>query len=216
MSEIIGGTRRGVDVVFSPGAVAMYPKGVATAVEVGSPLTSGLCSAFRPGHFRGVATVIAKLFHIVSPHAAFFGQKDAQQVAVIRRMVMDLDMGVRVRVLPTVRESDGLAMSSRNRNLSPSERSSARVLFKALSAGRFATLRGETRPAAVRREMLRALAREPRVRVQYLAVVDADTMHPVSRIRGKVLLAVAAWVGRTRLIDNVPVRPFRRRAGGLR
>jgi pantoate--beta-alanine ligase len=198
--------RAGVHVLFAPRAAVMYPGGFASAVEVGGALTKGLCAAFRPGHFRGVTTVVAKLFNAVKPHVAYFGRKDAQQAAVIRRMTCDLDLGVRVDVLPTVREKGGLAMSSRNASLDPAERRAAPVLYRALCAGRDAIRRGARRAARVRAVMRRAIAVEPLVRVQYLAIVDAQTLKPLSRLKGEVLLAVAARLGSTRLIDNLSVR----------
>ena len=207
--------RAGADCLFAPSAAAMYPGGAATTVEVGPPLTSGLCGAFRPGHFRGVATVVTKLFNVVAPHAAYFGRKDAQQAAVIRRMVRDLNAGILVRVLPTVREKDGLAMSSRNRYLDGPSRRAASSLYRALRAGAAVARRRGATPAAVRARMRKVLAGESRVRVQYLAVVDPDTMADLRRIRGRALLAVAARVGGVRLIDNLPVGAVsRRRSGG--
>jgi len=198
--------REGVDALFAPSVSAMYPSGHATTVEVGGPLVMRLCGPWRPGHFRGVATVVTTLFHAVRPHAAWFGQKDAQQVAVIRRMTRDLGFGIRIVAAPTVREPDGLAMSSRNAMLSPADRRRAAVLFRALQAGREAVRRGERRPARAKAAMRRILAAEPRVRVQYLDIVDADTLQPVPKLKGRLLLAVAVHLGRTRLIDNLRVR----------
>ncbi len=198
--------RAGVHALFVPSGAAMYPKGFATAVEVGGPLTSGLCAPFRPGHFRGVATVVAKLFHIVTPHVGYFGQKDAQQAAVIQRMVRDLNLGLRVEVLPTVREGDGLAVSSRNRWLTAAERRAAPVLIRALRAGRAAIHDGARRAGAVKRVMRRQLSSESRVKIQYVSIVRAGTLQPVLRLRGGILLALATRLGRTRLIDSLVVR----------
>ena len=199
-------SRAGVDVLFSPAPAAMYPPGFATRVTVEGPLVAGLCAPWRPGHFAGVTTVVARFFQVVRPHAAWFGQKDAQQVAIIRRMTQDLGTGVRILVGPIVRESDGLALSSRNRFLDRAGRMAAPALWRGLQAGRAAIRRGERSPAGVRAAMRRVLAPVSPVRVQYLDIVDAETLQPLSRLRGRVLLAIAAFVGRTRLIDNLPVR----------
>ena len=195
----------GVDVIFAPRAAAMYPQGHATAIEV-QGLTETLCGRFRPGHFRGVATIVHKLLNIVQPHRAYFGQKDAQQAAVIRRMVRDLDLPVVVRVLPIVREPDGLAMSSRNAYLSTEERASAVRLYRALQTLRQAIRDGARNAAALRRRAFTMLRQGGGVRPEYVELVDADELRPLARLRGTVLIAVAAWVGRTRLIDNVVVR----------
>jgi pantoate--beta-alanine ligase len=196
----------GVDALYAPSPAAMYPRGFATAVEVGSRLTGGLCGRFRPGHFRGVATVVAKLFNAVNPDEAFFGMKDAQQVAVIRRMTRDLDLGVRIRAVPTVREPDGLALSSRNAYLDPSHRLTAPVLRRALLAGRGAAMGRGATSASVRAKVRRVLAGKRAVKVQYVELVDADELTPLACPKGKVLLAAAVFLGRTRLIDNVVFR----------
>ena len=201
--------RAGVDAVFSPSVGAMYPTGHATGVEVTGPLVARLCAPRRPGHFRGVATVVTMLFHAVRPHVAWFGRKDAQQAAVLRRLTRDLGFGIRIVVAPTVREPGGLAMSSRNAGLSAGDGRRAPGLFRALRAGREAVGRGVRRRAGVLAAMRRVLAAEPRVRVQYLDIVDADTLEPIPRLRGRVLLAVAAHLGRTRLIDNLVCRVSR-------
>lgn len=198
--------RAGVHALFAPSVAAMYPKGFATSVEVGGSVARGLCAPFRPGHFRGVTTVVAKLLHAVRPHAAFFGAKDRQQALIVSRMARDLDFGVRIVVRPTVRESDGLAMSSRNAYLSPAERRIAPALHAALQAAAAAVRRGARDPRAVRVVARRTLARVPGMRVQYLDIVDARTLAPFTRLRGAVLLAAAAHLGRTRLIDNLVVR----------
>jgi pantoate--beta-alanine ligase len=192
----------GVDVLFAPRPGGMYPEGFSTFVEV-TGLTDGLCSRWRPGHFRGVTTIVAKLFAVVRPHVAVFGQKDAQQAQAIRRMARDLDLGVRVVVIPTVRESDGLALSSRNRYLSSSERLQAPVLFEALTLCRRQVADGERSVARLRRKMLALIGRAKLARVQYLEFVDADRLEPVRRVDGRVLVALAVHFGGTRLIDNV-------------
>jgi pantoate--beta-alanine ligase len=193
---------RDADVVFAPAVPEMYPRETLTTVEV-SRVTEGLCGAYRPGHFRGVATVVAKLFHIVQPDRAYFGEKDAQQLAAIRRMALDLDMPVEIVAGPTVREADGLAMSSRNRHLTPEERAIAPALYRTLSAARERIANGETDPAAVRQAALADLGSHPALRIEYLEVVDPEDMQPVALIAAPVRIALAAWLGATRLIDNV-------------
>ncbi|HWF65928.1 MAG TPA: pantoate--beta-alanine ligase [Acidobacteriaceae bacterium] len=192
----------GVDLVFTPTVDRMYLKGASTLIEVAG-ISERLDGASRPGHFRGVATVVAKLFHIVQPEFAFFGQKDAAQIAVLRQMVRDLDVPVELTVCPTVREHDGLAMSSRNRYLSPEERTQALVLSRALQAAQNAAEQGELRAEALSRAMAKCLQQQPAVRVDYIAVVDPDTLLPLEDVRSGALLAIAAFVGNTRLIDNV-------------
>ena len=193
--------RLGADLVFAPPEKEMYPRPLETYVEV-PKLAEHLCGAFRPGHFRGVATVVTKLFNIVQPDRAYFGEKDAQQLALIRRMARDLNMPVEIVPVATVRQPDGLALSSRNRLLSDEERRRATALYRALSAARAAIAAGETEVAAVKRCALPLLEG---VRVEYFEVVDAEEMQPVERVAGPVRVAVAAWLGSVRLIDNVGV-----------
>jgi pantoate--beta-alanine ligase len=197
---------RGVDVVFAPSTEDMYPCPPATFVEV-TGLQDHLCGKYRPGHFRGVATVVAKLLHIVRPDRAYFGEKDAQQLAIIRRMVADLNLPVEIASVPTVREPDGLALSSRNERLSPPQRRAAPVLFRALEAARAAIQAGCTSSSDALRAGLHELEAEPLVRVEYFEVVDPATIAPVPRIAAPVRIAIAAWVGETRLIDNVYCEP---------
>ena len=206
--------RLGVDYLFCPTARALYPPGYATAVAV-EGLSDVLCGRFRPGHFRGVATIVLKLFNVVQPDIAYFGAKDFQQATLIERMVRDLDLSVRIVRVPTVREPDGLAMSSRNRYLSPRERRAARVLPEALRLARRLLLDGERRADRVAARLRAFLRREPLARVQYVAVVDARTLRPRSPVEGPTLIALAAHVGSTRLIDNtvVAVPKSRRRKG---
>jgi pantoate--beta-alanine ligase len=192
----------GVDLLFAPNAEEIYPPGARTFVTV-EDLSSRLDGLSRPGHFRGVTTVVAKLFNIVQPDAAFFGQKDAAQVAVLRRMVRDLNFPVEIVVCPTVREPDGLAMSSRNRYLSPQQRKSALALSRALHAMETAARAGEHRADILLAQGLRVLESEPGIRVDYLAAVHPDTLEPLENLAAGGLLAVAAFVGNTRLIDNV-------------
>ena len=191
----------GVDLVWTPTPEIMYPPGFATWVEV-EGLTKPLEGAARPGYFRGVTTIVAKLFNAVQPHKAYFGQKDAQQAAIIRKMTHELDFPVEVIICPTVREADGLAMSSRNSYLSPEERSAATILFRALSAARFAYERGERGADKLRAVMAETLASEPRAQMQYISVADYDTLEELQTVTGKTLLSMAVYLGKTRLIDN--------------
>jgi len=194
----------GVDLVFTPSVEEMYPSGASTFVEVAG-LSERLDGASRPGHFRGVATVVAKLFNIFLPDHAFFGQKDAAQVAVLRKMVRDLRFAVQLDVCPTVREPDGLALSSRNRNLSGEERRQALVLSRALQAVEKQVRGGKQDSVALLAEALRILQEEPAVQVDYCRIVDPDTLEDVPDVRHGALVAVAARVGTTRLIDNLLV-----------
>jgi pantoate--beta-alanine ligase len=194
----------GVDVLFTPGAAEMYPSGERTTVHVDG-LTDVLCGASRPGHFDGVTTVVAKLFAIVGPSRAYFGRKDAQQVAVVRRMTTDLNLPVEVVGCPLVRENDGLAMSSRNSYLEPDERDAAVVLAGSLYVASEAVVAGERNPAVIRRLLVDVIAGAPLVRLDYAEVVDAATLEPVDQIRPDTLVALAAFVGKARLIDNVTI-----------
>ncbi|HPP64144.1 MAG TPA: pantoate--beta-alanine ligase [Anaerolineales bacterium] len=194
----------GVDLVWTPDNETMYPPDFSTWVEV-EGLTRPLEGAARPGHFRGVTTVVAKLFNVVQPQAAYFGQKDAQQAAVVRKMTRDLNFPVEIVVCPTVREADGLAMSSRNSYLSPEERKSAVVLFRALTAAREAFERGERDAESLRKVMSETLASEPRARTQYVSCADYDTLEELGTVTGKALLSMAVFIGKTRLIDNFVV-----------
>ena len=196
----------GVDLVFAPSATDLYPQEQLTFVE--SPaLSAHLCGAHRPGHFRGVATVVLKLFNIVQPDRAYFGEKDAQQLAVIRRMVEDLNVPVAVVPVSTVREEDGLALSSRNKQLTPEQRKIAPVLSCALRAAAELIEKGERTTAAIRQEALSILAGQREARVEYFEVTDPETLTPVERIEGPVLVAGAIWLGSTRLIDNISGQP---------
>jgi pantoate--beta-alanine ligase len=202
----------GVDYVFTPEASDIYPNGFACYVDPVGPLVERLEGASRPGHFRGVATVVAKLFQIVQPHRAYFGQKDAQQAAVIRQLIADLHFPLTLRVLPTVREPDGLAMSSRNAYLSPEERQAATILYRALSEARKLVDAGEQNTDLLRATLARTIATEPRAHLDYADVCDPNTMLPLSRVEPgqAALLVIAARVGPARLIDN-----FLRHPGGV-
>lgn len=194
----------GADVVFAPAVRDLYPPGFHTRVELGA-LAERWEGKLRPGHFGGVATVVAILFQLTRPTRAYVGRKDYQQACIIRRLVRDLAFPLAVRVLPTVRERGGLAMSSRNAYLSPAERVRALVLSRSLAAAAARIRAGERRGASVASALRRAMRRAPGVRVDYAAAVDAATLEPLALLRGRVALLVAARVGRTRLIDNLLV-----------
>lgn len=197
----------GVDLVFAPPAAAIYPSGFATYVVPGGAVAERLEAASRPGHFRGVCTVVHKLCNLVRPARAYFGQKDAQQVAVLQRMFVDLNVPIELRVMPTVREADGLAMSSRNSYLGPEDRAAAVVLHHALAAGRAAFGTGATAEvAAVLTAMRAVLTAEPRASVDYLDICDPATFEPLTEARAPALLALAVRVGPARLIDNFLLR----------
>jgi pantoate--beta-alanine ligase len=198
--------QEGVDLVFAPSVEEMYSEGAVTWVIV-EGLSERLCGKSRPGHFRGVTTVVSKLFHIVEPDVAYFGQKDAAQVAIIRRMVRDLNMPVAIEVCPIVREPDGLAMSSRNAYLSPDERKSALVLNRSLTEVGKIFEAGERDSAKLIASAKHEFAIEPGVRLDYFEIVDPDTLEAEPLITKRVLVAVAAIVGKTRLIDNILLEP---------
>lgn len=199
----------GVDYVFIPTVEEMYETGHSTFVEVEN-LTEGLCGARRPGHFRGVATVVTKLFNIIMPTRAYFGQKDAQQFRVIRRMVRDLNISVELVEMPIVRESDGLAMSSRNVYLSPPERIQAPFIHKALLKAVELVRKGITDTHTIKTEMIKTLSKGDLINIDYIEIVDEQTLAPVDDLKeaksGKVILAVAAYLGKARLIDNEIVK----------
>jgi pantoate--beta-alanine ligase len=196
----------GADVVYAPNAAAMYPEGFRSAVDVAG-LTEPLCGRTRPGHFRGVTTVVAKLFHAVRPDVAVFGEKDWQQLAVVRRMTADLDFGIDIVGVPTVREADGLALSSRNQRLAPDDRVAARCVPQALAAAEAAVAAGETRGAAIVARAEAVLAAEPRARLEYAELRDPETLEEVREVAAPALLALAVWVGGVRLIDNCVLAP---------
>ncbi len=198
--------KEGVDILFAPPVEEIYPDGVVTWVLV-EGLSEKLDGRSRPGHFRGVTTIVAKLFHILEPEAAFFGQKDAAQLAVIRRMVQELNFRVEIVACPIVREPDGLAMSSRNAYLNPEERGRALVLQRSLQRAQQEFQAGERMAAKLISAAKDVLAREPHVALDYLEIVDPDTLDPVERISQTTLVAVAAYIGSTRLIDNIVIDP---------
>ncbi len=194
----------GVDYIFCPSVKAMYPKGYSTYVKV-KGLTENLCGKFRPTHFRGVTTVVAKLLNIVDPDIAYFGHKDAQQAIVIKRMAEDLNMDMRIKVMPTVRERDGLAVSSRNTYLSSDERRVAPTVYRALQLARDLIKLGDRDAANIRSEMRKMLSSAVS-KVDYISIVDPKDLKDIKTIRGKTLVAVAVWIGDTRLIDNIEVK----------
>jgi pantoate--beta-alanine ligase len=196
----------GVDLIFHPSPEEMYPPGYRTYIEV-RRLQDGLCGASRPDHFRGVATVVLKLFNLVQPDRAYFGQKDAQQVRVIQRMAADLNLPLTVVVVPTVREPDGLALSSRNQYLAPDQRRHATALWRALTEARTRIDAGERDAEVIRRLLADRIAATPGAALDYAAVVDADSLEAVARLRGPTLLALAVKFGATRLIDNMLLNP---------
>ena len=200
----------GVDILFTPSADEMYPPGDSTFVEVTGDLTARLCGAYRPGHFRGVTTVVAKLFNIVQPDRAYFGEKDYQQFLVIRRMARDLGFPLEIVSVPTVREPDGVAMSSRNTRLGPQERQAATALYRSLLKAQALAAAGLRDGEGILSAVRESMAQEPLVKLQYVELADPDTLAPVERLDRAALLALAAHVGGVRLIDNIvlagPVR----------
>jgi pantoate--beta-alanine ligase len=193
--------REGVDYLFVPESVEIYPQGHKTYVEV-CDLQDKLCGRSRPGHFRGVCTVVLKLFNIINPDISFFGQKDAQQAIILKRMVKELNLEVIIEVLPIIREEDGLALSSRNKYLTQEERKAALVLSKSLKEAQSMMEKGQRDSAAIIKEMKEMIGRESLVKIDYVEIVDMDNLDPVARIEKEALAAVAVFIGKVRLIDN--------------
>lgn len=194
-----------VDLVFLPDVEELYPTGYATFVELEGPITKVLCGTARPIHFRGVATIVAKFFNLFCPDRAYFGQKDAQQAAVIRQMARDLDFSSQIVVCPTVREADGLAMSSRNAYLTPDQRADAVVISQSLAKAQEEVGRGQRDAAALIEMMTERINSKPDAIIDYIAVVDAQTLSRVETLRGEILIAVAVQFGKSRLIDNIQI-----------
>lgn len=192
----------GVDLIFHPEAAEMYHKDFSTFVDMDT-LTKGLCGNTRPSHFRGVCTVVSKLFHIVEPDRAYFGQKDAQQLAVIKHMVEDLSFGIEIVGCPIIREADGLAKSSRNTYLNPEERKAALILHQSLQNAEQLITAGEKNAENIRMEIERVLRTEPLAKIDYVEIVDWQTLEPLKTIDRQVLVAIAVYIGKTRLIDNI-------------
>ena len=194
----------GADLIFHPEPAEMYAPDYCTFVDMDG-LTKGLCGKTRPTHFRGVCSVVAKLFNIVAPDSAYFGQKDAQQLAVIRRMVRDLNFDIRIVACPIIREEDGLAKSLRNTYLNAEERAAAVVLSRALNKGKALIESGEQSAAKVKDVIMEELCKEPLAKVDYVEVVDADSIEAIKELNGNVLVAIAVYIGKTRLIDNIMI-----------
>jgi pantoate--beta-alanine ligase len=198
-SEVL--EREGVDYLFVPESDEIYPQGHKTYVEV-YDLQNKLCGRYRPGHFRGVCTVMLKLFNIINPDISFFGQKDAQQAIILKRMVKELNLKVIIKVLPIIREEDGLALSSRNKYLTQEERKAALVLPKSLEVAQIMMEKGQRNSAAIIKRMKEIIGKEPLAKIDYVEIVDTDKLNPVAKIEKKVLVAMAIFIGKVRLIDN--------------
>jgi pantoate--beta-alanine ligase len=196
----------GADVIFAPDVRQIYPPNYRTYVTV-EGLSEVLCGKFRPGHFKGVATVVTKLFNIVAPRVAYFGQKDAQQAIIIKKMAQDLNLPVKVKIMPTIRERDGLAMSSRNYYLNKDERKDAAILYQALRLAKNLIRQGKRDPRDIIHKMKRIIDQKKNSKIQYVSIVDLRNLNPVNKIRGKVLIALAVFIGKARLIDNILVNP---------
>lgn len=198
-------TSAGVDIIFAPSTEEMYPDGYSTYVNV-ERLTETMCGRSRPGHFKGVTTVVAKLFNIVRPDIAYFGQKDAQQAIVVKKMAADLNMSIEIKMMPTVREQDGLAMSSRNVYLSPEERKDAVVLYESLKNAETLIKSGERDAKKVSRAIEESVKKVPTAKIDYVSVTDAVRLKELSKVSGETLIALAVFIGKTRLIDNIIVK----------
>lgn len=201
-------SKEGVDIIFCPSAKSMYPAGEKTRVIVES-LSDAMCGRFRPGHFQGVTTVVSKLFNIVLPDIAYFGGKDAQQAIIIQKMVKDLNLAVKIKVMPTIREKNGLALSSRNAYLKSREKSDATFLFQSLRSARDLINKGIRDSGRIIREIKRITQKIKNSKIDYISVVDAVTLRPLKGISGTCIVAIAMWIGKTRLIDNIIVKPRR-------
>ena len=194
----------GVDYLFAPSEEEIYPEGYSTYVDVKN-LGDVMCGKSRPGHFRGVTTIVMKLFHIVLPTFAVFGQKDAQQAIIIKKMLKDLNMDVELIISPIVRHEDGLAMSSRNFHLKKKERKAATTLYHALQEAEKLIKNGKTDPEWIEHEMIKLIEAEPLARIDYVSITDTEKLEPIAKISGQVLIALAVFVGNTRLIDNMMI-----------
>jgi len=196
----------GADIIFYPDIKNIYPENYKTYVVV-EDLGALLCGKFRPGHFKGVATIVAKLFNIVNPNIAYFGQKDAQQAVIIKKMAQDLNMPFQIKVMPIVREEGGLAMSSRNIYLNKNERRDAQVLYQSLIMAKSLIRQGHTGPSSIIKEIRQLINKKKNAKIQYISIVGPKDLLPVDNIRKKVLIALSVWIGRARLIDNIIVKP---------
>ncbi len=196
--------KENVDICFLPPDNEIYPSGYLTYIDV-LAMTDVCCGRFRPGHFKGVATIVTKLLNIINPQVMYLGAKDAQQAAVLKTVVKDLNIPVKVSVMPTVREHDGLAMSSRNVYLTPQERDQASVLYQALTLARNNIINGERSPSKIKSAVIKLVSTKTLAKLQYVECVDAVTLKPLQRLEGKILVALAVYFGKTRLIDNVTI-----------
>jgi pantoate--beta-alanine ligase len=193
----------GCDLIFSPAVRDFYPPGYATHVEVQGSVAQGLCGASRPGHFRGVTTVLVKLFNLVNPDRTYFGQKDIQQCLVVKKMLDDLNFNIQFKIIPTVREADGLAMSSRNKYLTPSQRAAAPVLYQSLRQAEALIRGGERNGTKLKEKVHRLIAAVPETEIDYIEIVEVDGLKPVEQVEKSCLVALAVKFGSTRLIDNI-------------
>ncbi len=196
----------GVDIIFYPKKEDMYPEGFSTYVDV-EKLTKVLCGKSRPGHFRGVTTVVMKLFEIIKPDIAYFGQKDAQQAYVVKKMIEDLNMDIITKIMPIIREEDGLAMSSRNIYLTKSKRKDASLIYKSLKLAEGLIGSGEINPKKIIKKMRDLLSEKPSLKIDYILIVDTKSLKEVTTVEGEVLIAIAVFIGKTRLIDNIILSP---------
>jgi pantoate--beta-alanine ligase len=194
-----------VDAIFYPAASSMYPIGYSTFIEVAG-IQNGLCGALRPGHFRGVATIVMKLFNIVKPDVAYFGRKDYQQQTIIKKMANDLNMDIKIIDMPTIREMDGLAMSSRNKYLNSTDRKKAAILSRALRFAKELAGSGIKDTKTIKTAMVKLIKTKPGIKIDYINIVDPSTLKDIKTIRGKGVIALAAYLGKTRLIDNIEVQ----------
>ncbi|MGA1824363.1 MAG: pantoate--beta-alanine ligase [bacterium] len=200
---------RGVDILFQPKTETMYPKGYKTSILV-EDLSNKLCGITRPSHFKGVTTIVCKLFNVTSPTVAYFGQKDAQQAIIIKRMTEDLNLPIKIEILPIVREADGLAMSSRNAYLNPRERRAATCLYKALTEAETLIEKGETKSAVLIQKVKEVIGNEPLAHLEYAEIVDMHNLNHITIIEHKSLLAIALKIGKTRLIDNIIISHYKK------
>jgi pantoate--beta-alanine ligase len=203
--DVLLAKKENVDIIFHPSAELLYPKRYLTYIDV-REITERLCGKTRPGHFRGVATVVGKLLHIINPDVLYLGQKDAQQCAVLDQMIRDLNFATKVRIVPTVRESDGLALSSRNAYLNAQERQEASILYQALKLAKSHVAHGQRQAKNVEAVMRDLIQNNTRAKIDYVACVNADTLQPIATLKGRTLIALAVFFGKTRLIDNIIIR----------
>jgi len=203
--DVLLAKKEKIDIMFYPSAEEMYPNKYFSAIEV-NDLTNVLCGKFRPNHFKGVTTIVGKLLNIVSPDTLYLGQKDFQQCVVIHQMIKDLNWPIKLKALPIIREKDGLALSSRNKNLSDKERKEALVIYQSLKGARKEIANGKRSAMEIKKHMRHLIRKSSKCRIEYIECVDADTLKPLKRLKGRILIALALWFGKTRLIDNIVLR----------